>query len=77
VASRSTEPSQVRGRCARVDDVLQHLLADDQVVAAGICFLELGAEIEIREVERGEGSPCLGGVVGAADLGCPQTGRVE
>ena len=66
VAALHAQAAQVGGRGTGIDDVLEHLLADDHVEPA--LLLERGAEVELRIGEIRVLLPRLAGMVVAADL---------
>ena len=73
--ARLTELLQVAGGAERIDDVLEHLLADHDVVGGRL--LDRGADVELGEVEAlmpQPGALCVGV---AADLGCHQAVELE
>ena len=69
------EAAQVGGGRPRIGDVLEHLLADDDVEPPRL--LQGRAEIELRIVEARVLGPRLGRVTVAADLGRAAPRRVE
>ena len=76
MAAGAAQASQVARRGARVQHVLDHLLADDDIEPPADLGIQVCAEVEGGEVEADEALPPEPGLRVAADLGRVAPARV-